>query len=664
MRGLKKIFENMIESIDTDRMDLLPSEWAEQKRVLTSDVSTLTGKYKYSVTPYLREIIDSLSPYHPAKIIAVMKGSQIGFTEGVIVNGILWMIANSPGNCMALSGDELLNREMIESRLDQGIQSCGIQELIRPNTIRKRNQRTGDTSKSKEYAGGRLFGGGIQSIDKLSHQRSIKYGFFDDWEMAPIADREQGNLFSLLQQRFKTAAKSMKQFYSSTPETRPSNIESVYKKGDQRKWHVPCPKCGAYIEIIWHKVIDGDPVGVFFEKDEHGNLVKNSIGYICQECGQFFKERHKYEMNMNGIWVPSCKPSQEGFYSYYINSLTGPPNSFTWTDYAIQWLDIYKGEAERKSQLKVFINQVLGQPWEERKIEISSKKLALNTRDYEIGIVPNKLSKSDGNGMIILLTCACDLNGPIDDARLDYEVVAHSENGSTYRIDQGSIGTYQPGRKPDEERDYWSYKIEKPNNVWDYFWNEIIQKEYHTDEGKIMKILSTGIDTGWATHFAYSFIDQYPFKLLALKGDTEDKFTKFSQDSPTYKYGRERANLYILEGNKLKDELVDNINLRWTEGNPQPPGFMNFPRPTSEKFTSKYFDQFEAETKILEENDDGDPIGWKWTKKSNMSQNHFWDCAYYNIAVRNIISDRILKEAKEPKGNWSDFVRIVKSIAE
>ena len=132
----------------------------------------------------------------------VMKGAQIGLTEGLIVNGICWIIANNPGNIMALSANEDLSREMIESRLDQGIKSCGIQHLIRPNTIRKRNNRTGDTSQSKEFAGGRLFAGSVQGIDKLGKQRSIKYGFFDDFESAPVADKDQGNIFELLQQRF------------------------------------------------------------------------------------------------------------------------------------------------------------------------------------------------------------------------------------------------------------------------------------------------------------------------------------------------------------------------------------------------------------------------------------------------------------------------------
>jgi len=661
-KDLQQRFLNLFSSIRTNKMSLSPSEYAEKYRKLTSDVSTITGKFKYNITPYLKEVVDTLSPYHPAKIVAVMKGAQIGFTEGVIVNGILWMIANNPGNCLALSANDDLSKEMVESRLDQGIQSCGIQHLIRPNTIRKRNQRTGDTSKYKEYAGGRLFAGGLNSIDKLARQRSIRFGFFDDWDAAPISDKDQGNIFDLIQQRFSTAAKSMKQYYISTPETKPSNIEKVYQMGDQRKWFVPCPKCGAYIEILWNHQKDKETVGVYFEKDSAGKLIEKSVGYVCQECGGFFKETYKYDMNLNGKYIPTADPIRAGFYSYHIPCFISAPHMYSWTDYAHKWLDIWKGGNESKSKRKVFRNQVEGLPWEDKKENVQRNRLIKNTRKYEVGTVPNKQSKEDGNGNIVLLTCACDLNGTLDDARLDYDVFAWSENGSVYSVDQGSVGTYRAKSDP-EKRDCWTYRNEKPNNVWDYLYNEIIARSYYTDDGNERKVMLTGIDTGYYTHFAYGFIDQYPGSVVGIKGRADDKFVKISKDVRLYKEARERPNLYIVETDKIKDILSEMINLRWTETEPQPGGFMNFPVPTAEKYTPKYFSQYEQEEKVIEENEDGEPVGWKWKKKFVTAQNHFFDTAVYNIALREIISQRICKEFDIKNGSWTDFVTIIKKIA-
>jgi phage terminase large subunit GpA-like protein len=661
MNNLKQQLTELLHAVPTKQMELLPSEFAEKNRTLTSDVSALAvGKFKYDYTPYLREVIDTLSPYHDLRIGVVMKAAQIGYTEGMIVNGILYLIANNPGNIMWLSANDALSKEAVESRLDQGLQSCGIYHLIRPNTIRKRNQRTGDTSQYKEFAGGRLFAGGLQSIDKLGKQRSIKYGFFDDWDAAPIADKEQGNIFKLLQQRFATSANTMKQYYISTPETRPSNIEKLYLMGDQRKWRVPCPKCGAYIELLWNEKIEGEKVGIVYELDKNGKLIEKSVGYVCQECGQFWTEKYKYDINLAGQWHPTSESSRPGFYSYHIPAFCSAPGMYTWTHYCYEWIDIFKDGIQSNSKRKVFKNLVEGLPWEEKQKKITSNQLAKNTREYEIGIVPNELSKKDGNGEIMILTCACDLNGTIDDARLDYEVQAHSVNGSTYSIIHGSVGTYWPGNK-DENRAKWTYRNNQDNNVWDYFYSEVVNIDYFTDDNRTMRILKTAVDTAYYTHFAYGFIDAYPEQLIGVRGWQNEKYQKANVDIPLFKPARERNNLYILVVDLLKDKLAELIFLPLAE--PQHAGTLNFPQPANGLYTVPgYFVQYEAEEKKIEESDDGEPIGWKWVRKYSSAANHFFDIAIYNMATRDIIARSVCKELGLKEWSWEIFCGVIENL--
>ena len=652
--------------IRVSRLDLLPSEYAERYLTLTSEVSTMTGRFRYDTTPYLREIVDQLSPYNPSKIVAIMKGAQIGLSTGVIINGIIWIIANNPGNIMMLSANDDLNKEMIEVRLDQAITSVGIRHLIRPNTIRGVNRRTGDTSKHKEFAGGRLYGGGLQSIDKLGKQRSIKYGFFDDWDAAKVSDKRQGSIFELIQQRFASSASQMKQFFISTPETRPSNIEALYLAGDQRKWMVPCPICGERIEILFnHTARDGTKVGVVWDLDSKNILVEDSVRYRCQKCEGEFKEKHKYDMNLKGKWIPTATPSRPGFVSYHVSAFISPPGMYSWTDYVYKWLDIFKNGNESKSKRKVFRNVVEGYPWEERKTTLRASQLSRNVRDYEPGVIPTALSAADGNGEIVLITCACDINGTLDDARLDFEVVAHCENQSTYSILQGSIGSYQPNNK-DENRIIMSYKNEVANSVWNLFHDEVVNREYPTQDGRTMRITATGIDTGWLTTFAYYYIDSHPTQLMGIKGRTDDKFVKFGIDLPRFKPARERNNLYILETDLLKDDLAEKITLKWNKqvDTSQPPGFMNFPEPIGGQYSiNRFFIQFEAEQKVLDVNDDGDAVGWKWVKKTSSAQNHFFDCRIYNNALRDIVAIRVCKELNLSKSpTWVDYVALMKKM--
>jgi len=388
---LIEIITDVLDHIDFTDKSILPSDFAEAHIILDSAISSLrSGKFSYDLTPYLREVVDTASPYNEASIIVVMKGAQIGFSQGVILPAILWKIAFDAGNIVSLSADDDLSKEFVEKRIDPVIQRCFVKDLIKPSTVKKSGtKRSGDTSKSKEFAGGSVKFGGLQSINKLGKQSSWVMGFFDDWESAKIADKEQGNLFDLIQQRFSTAANKMKQYFISTPHSMPSNIYNLYMMGDQRKWHVPCPCCGDFIVLKWYEVIDGNKTGVTFKKNSEGELIKDSVGYICQSCLGEFKESHKYEMNLLGVWIPTAKSKKEGLISYHIPALSAAPGMFGWTHYADQWCRIYSEGYEDKGKLKVFKNVVLGEPWEEKSTEVKTNKLIENTRDYTIRTVPS-----------------------------------------------------------------------------------------------------------------------------------------------------------------------------------------------------------------------------------------------------------------------------------
>lgn len=656
-------FLSTFEKLHSTRNIYLPHVWSEKKIKMDSSITSLPGPLSYNITPYLKEIVDTIDKRHPARFISIMKGAQQGLSQSVIVPAICYRIENDPCSMVFLSANDELSRKFVTGRLDPILKSSGVSRLIRPNVIRKRNQRTGDTDKSKEFAGGSITFGGLQSFDKLGKQSSYQIGFYDDFESAPISDRDQGNTFELLEQRFSAGGSNVKIYIISTPETRPSNIEQMYLLGDQRKWFVPCPVCGAMIELHWFIKKENEFAGISYKTDKAGDLIESSVGYVCQECAGFFKEKNKYEMNLSGEWKPTAKPFRSSFYSYHLNALYAAPFMFGWTDYVYKWLRTFNSEHEPiKSKRKVFYNVVLGLPWEEKKTEIRSINIAKNTRKYQIGVVPDKLSKDDGNGNIVLLTCSCDLNGHIDDARLDYEVMAHAENGSTYSVDHGSIGTFQRGKtdKEEDNRIKWTYRNEKENNVWDQFWNEVVNKDYGE-----YKIMICGVDTGYFTHFAYHFIDEHPEKLIGLKGETIKKTQKIDKDIAIFKAATERARLFLLKTDKIKDDLSERIDLKWSKNMPQPPGFMNFPEPSDGKYTiNSFFSHYEAEEKKIETNDDGEAIGWMWDKKHSGVANHFWDCAVYNLAIRDIIAQKACKEFGIKSFAWSDFAEVMRKIIE
>ena len=81
---------------------LTVSEWADRYRVLSQRASSEPGRWRTERTPYLREIMDCLSPASPVQRVALMKGAQIGGTEC----GNCWIgyvIHQAPGPMMAVA---------------------------------------------------------------------------------------------------------------------------------------------------------------------------------------------------------------------------------------------------------------------------------------------------------------------------------------------------------------------------------------------------------------------------------------------------------------------------------------------------------------------------------------------------------------------------------
>lgn len=636
--------------------DILPSEWAEENRVMTSELSSRQGPYRFDNSPYIREMLDCLSPGHPSRKIAIMKGAQIGLSTGLIENGIGWIIAENPGNILFLVGHEDLVKDA-GKKVDALIDNTGIRNLIRSASKRKRNASTGDTDRVKEYAGGYLKIG--TENKKTLRNISMKFGFIDDFEGMRGQTKEAGATTKMIEQRFASFAQVMKLFYISTPELKEtSNIEPVYELGDQRRFHIPCPCCGDFIVLEWQTVSEineGEPAGIYWELDDKGKLIPEKVGYVCQKCGDFFTDQKKGELLNHGEWRPTAEPSEPGYYSYHISALYAPTFMYGWERYVRDYLEAHDeyGNVD-DAKMKTFYNLCLGLTWEGAKESGSAELLQQNIRDYEIGILPGVLAEEDGNGEFVMITCGADLGGKVDDARLDYEIVAYTESGASYSIDHGSIGTFVSGNK-DEDREKWSYRLgnDVKNSIWPEF-DKILKKVYHNDKtgDAYMKIMQTGLDTGHFTEYAYGFVNSRN-NIYGLKGKGMNKYENPDSNVKLYTPSRSKENLYLIETNRTKDELVNKMNLKWNPdfAEQQPVGFMNFPTPNNSKYGfENYFSHFESEEKRIDKN--GNFI---WVKKTTTTQNHLFDCRLYAEAVRNILVQEMGISKKEKNYSWEDY---------
>jgi len=72
------------------------SEWSDQHRILPQRASAEPGPWRTTRTPYLKEVMDQLSPRSRAETVVLMKGAQVGGTE-CGNNWLGYIIHHSPG---------------------------------------------------------------------------------------------------------------------------------------------------------------------------------------------------------------------------------------------------------------------------------------------------------------------------------------------------------------------------------------------------------------------------------------------------------------------------------------------------------------------------------------------------------------------------------------
>jgi phage terminase large subunit GpA-like protein len=650
--------------------DVEPAEWAEQRMKITS--GKFQGPLSYDMTPFFREPINCLSPYHWAQRVVMMGGGQLGKSKTVIEPIIAYHISEHPCNILYLTGHSDLSEESM-MKLDSAIDGAGLRSLIFKQTLSKKNTQTGDTKQRKEFPLGELISGSATN-HKLLRQRDPRLIIADDIEAAKNSSKQSGSTVAMIEKRTNSYGGDKKILYVSTPELKQTSIiEPLFLQGDQRRYHIPCQCCGEMIVLKWEG----------FVWDLQDNLlVPGSVRYICQTCGDAFDDTNKYEFNLAGHWIPTAKPKDPSTVSFHLPGWYAAPFMDNWEANVREYLNACPpGGQIDKHLLKTFVNLTKAETYEDDFEEIKASKLQENINDYEPGIVPERISVKDGNGRIVLLTCAADLNGLEHDGRLDYSIIAWPENESPYVVTHGSIGTFKPAilkRKGDDDTDRakWTYEELKPNCIWDEF-EKVIGREYEVDSDiagrRKIQVSITGVDVGVYGVHAHSFIDRMNNKgvlVQGVKGKGSGEYTLFltnehkvSKDARVVSKGVSAKNLWVIDVGYVKDDVHEKMGLRWGKNEEkQPKGFINFPHPGNGLFEwTNFFEHFESEKRVYVENKKGTNVIAQWEKKTSASQNHMWDCFIYNMVLPYIWIE-ILKE-KYPENRktitWQTYSDVI-----
>ena len=130
---------------------LTVSQWADEHRMLSSKASAEPGRWDTARTPYLREIMDTLSATHPCQRIVYMKGAQVGGTE-CGNNWIGYIIHHAPSPTLVVQPTVEVAKRFSKQRIAPMIEAT---PALRDRVAQSRSRDSGNTVQVKEFDGGR-----------------------------------------------------------------------------------------------------------------------------------------------------------------------------------------------------------------------------------------------------------------------------------------------------------------------------------------------------------------------------------------------------------------------------------------------------------------------------------------------------------------------------
>lgn len=374
---------------------LFVSEWSDKNRILSSVTSGEPGPWRTSRVPYLKEIMDCLSPSSPVRRVVFMKAAQLGGTE-VGLNWVGFVIHHAPGPMlMVLPVLETAKRNS-RQRIYPLIESTKVlKDLVRDS----RSRDSGNTLLSKDFPGGILVMTGANSAVGL-RSMPAKYLFLDEIDGYPLDADGEGDPVALAVKRTVTFT-NHKIFMVSTPTIKDfSRIEAAYEESDRRRYWVPCPECGEFQTLVWPQIswADGDRKNAF---------------YRCIACDAHIQNHYKMQMITNGKWIAEV-PGKGLPAGFHLSSLYSP--WMPWGDIAEEHGQVYKDPP----RLQTWVNTNLGETWDDG-ANVADSVGIMGRRELFGPLLPPE---------VVVITAGID----VQDSRLELEIVGWGKNNESWSI--------------------------------------------------------------------------------------------------------------------------------------------------------------------------------------------------------------------------------------
>ncbi len=581
LHSITAFLEVIQEAIRPDKKTNI-SQWAEDNRILPEDTPE-PGPWRNRRTPYLVDIMDTMSPTSSYTEGWCMKGHQLGGSS-VGENFIGHAICEAAGSMLIIFPTIEDGNKWELSRFEPMRKNTpALRQRIKSSLLKGAD----NTKRRKKYPGGFMQ---IVSANRAGAVKSstIRYVKYEEPDEYPLDVDGQGNPIDLARKRTSNFGRKARLLGDGTPTVDgASQIQRQFKRGDQRRWFVPCPDCGEFQYFEWSQMK--------WQDDNH-----ETAQYACKHCGVLNNESAwKGREYHKAHWRPTAK-GEPGVASWHLPALVAPIGWRPWTQCVAEWIAA-QGDEEA---LKVFYNNTLAECFKDTvHAETTAEALAERAEHYPLMQLPNGA---------LLAVAGVD----VQDNRLAIGITAYGRNEESWRIFYGEI-----------------YGSPASQDVWDKL-RELLNAPIRHASGQILKgVDAAAIDTGGHhTEEVYAFTRDAKLKgkhWFAIKGASAYdavKLGKPKQVEFNYK-GRAiagGAELRMVGTQSIKTLLAN----RLYEVKQPGPGYWHF----STGLTIDYYQMLIAERRQWVKDKRTGRKVLMWIRGSGL-RNESWDTEVYGYAA-------------------------------
>lgn len=652
---------------------LRPPERITVSEGIARTLVTATGPYDPGLTPYMAEPANMLDSRRYRTVVFIGP-ARTGKTVTLIDGWIARNVRYAPGDMLVVQASQDLARDYSKRRIKRAIEASP--ELRARLSPRRQDDNTYD----KVFANGMVLALGWPSGAQLSG-RDFRYVAVTEYDASSDDIDGEGSLYALASKRtetFMSAGKtlvetSVRRVYTDAkwrappewPHMAPpaSGATMLYNIGTRCWYYWRCLSCGEWIALHpdIHQMFDLPPLVELAEQLEGADPAQwagDMAVLACKHCGTQVQERHKRQLNNDGIWVPDgCtvsgdreiegEPRQTDVASFALSSVAAAYGSWRkmLEKYATAILE-YRRTGD-DTEIKSTVNLDQGRaylPLSVSRGERGPAELQARAERWEKGLVP---------AGVRFLTAAVDIQA----GRFVVQVEGWGVGLERWYVDRYSL---RSSVRPDESGEVLPLNPAAYLEDWDVLIDKVITRRYELADGsrRTMPVLFVTIDSGGedgVTQNAYAFWRSLRARGLhhrvrLVKGtdvDPSKPLIRTVYPDTTKRKDRNSGSqgdvpLVLLNATLLKDGLAANLS-RPDHG----PGYVHFP----DWLPGSWFAELTAETRGVK----------RWECPHGV-RNEAWDLSVYNrVATILMKADRI--DWNNPPGWAEDWPKNTELLA-